>query len=288
MLLVEKYRPQVLEEVVGFDPTTFAIDETLPHLLFYGPPGTGKTSLAKVIIKQLACDSITLNASVDRGIDIIRQKVKDFASTQSSNKNIKIIFLDECDQLTNDAQTALRNTMETYAGTCRFVLTANQYSKIIDPIKSRCISVEFNHIPKDKIVERLEYICQQEKIPYEKAALVKIVERNNSDMRRSVNKLEELKEGVKLDRLKNETKLAEEVFKLIKAKDFVKARQLMLDQHAEPEVFMQDLYQVIWESTEPQTYKQKAILEITDAYKWLSSVAWPQILQESLVLKLME
>ena len=184
-LLTEKYRPQTIEDMIGFKPT-FAIDEDMPHLLLHGSAGTGKTTLAKIIIKMLGADSLILNASSDRGIDIVRQKVIDFASTQSTTGAIKIVFLDEADHLTNDAQTALRNTMEKYCKNTRFIFTANYVSKIIDPLQSRCILVKFDNIPKDAILNRLEYICKNENVPYEIDALKQIIEYTGNDIRSAI------------------------------------------------------------------------------------------------------
>ena len=287
-LLVEKYRPRVIEDIVGLDTTKLNFDQTLPHLFLYGPPGTGKTTLAKAIIRKLDCDFITLNASDERGIDTIRDRVKAFASTQSTKPTIKIVFLDESDHLTPDAQATLRNIMESYATTCRFILTANYPNRIIDPLKSRCLSIPFNNINPGDIVKRLELICKQEKIPYDGKALEKIVQINGSDIRRSINKLEELRSGVTLDKVKSEALVSQLVWSAIKSQDFGKARQTYLDSHQEPEQFIKDLHDTIWESDSDSDYKKHAILEIADHYKFLSSVAWKEILIESLILKLIE
>lgn len=284
-LLVEKYRPHDLESMVGFVPS-FSIDEDMPHLLLSGGAGTGKTTLARIVIKMLQADSLILNASNERGIETIRQKVIDFASTRSTNNNIKIIFLDESDQLTTEAQTALRNTMETFSRNCRFILTANYINRIIEPIQSRCISIKFDNIPKEKIVERLQYICDTEKIPYEIDALNKIVERTGTDIRSAINKIEELKSGVLLSKLQNETAIAQKIFEYIKKKEFVNARQAYLDNNPENEQFLKDLHEIIFNSSETDDYKRTAILEICEAYKNLKVGSWPQIIIESMFIKM--
>lgn len=285
-LLVEKYRPSKIEDIVGFKPT-FEIGEDMPHLLLYGGAGTGKTTLARIIINMLHADSITLNASSERGIEVVRQKISDFASTQSTNKNIKIVFLDEADHLTPDAQTALRNTMETYSYSTRFIMTANYVSRIIDPIQSRCILIKFDNIPKSTIIERLKYICDNEGIPYEMEAFSKIVDQTGSDMRSAINKIEELKSGVFVSKLKNETKLAKSIFEFIKKKDFNSARQAYLDTNPDNEQFLKDLNSVIFSSSEPDSYKKQSIIEICEAYKSLGVGSWPQIIIETLLVKLM-
>jgi replication factor C small subunit len=158
----EKYRPKDFSEVLGQDAVVsrvkaFVESKNMPHLLFAGPAGVGKTSLALVIAKQMFGGSwhnnfLELNASDERGIDIIRNKVKDFARTRAiGDVPFKIIYLDECDALTREAQQALRRTMENYTQTCRFVLAANYSSKIIDPIQSRCAIFRFKPITDETI-----------------------------------------------------------------------------------------------------------------------------------------
>ena len=265
----------------------FDIDDAMPHLLLFGPPGTGKTTLARVIVKKLNCDYIILNSSDERGIDTIREKVKTFASTKSKDSNIKVCILDECDALTSSAQDSLRNLMEQYSSNCRFVLTCNYVSRVIDPLQSRCIKIDFSNIKKEDIIKRLEFICQQENIPYEIGALGKIVDRTGSDIRSAINKIEELKSGVLLSKLSNETKLAELVFKQLREKNFVMARQTYLDAHIDAEQFLKDLYDVTYASTENIEYKKQAILDIADTYKFLQQVAWKEILIEAILIKLM-
>ena len=151
-LWVEKYRPQKLSEYVGNEHLKEKVSEYLqsgdvPHLLFFGKAGTGKTTLAKLIVSSINCDYIIINASDERGIDIIRNKVKGFASTVGF-KDKKIIILDEFDYMTPDAQAMLRNLMETFSKHCRFILTCNYVEKVIDPIQSRCQT--FQIVPPTK------------------------------------------------------------------------------------------------------------------------------------------
>jgi replication factor C small subunit len=284
MILVEKYRPQKVEDIVGLDISGFAVDQNLPHLLLYGPPGTGKTTLAKAIIRSLGCDSITLNASDERGIETVREKVKNFASTQGVNPGIKIIFLDEADALTIDAQNALRNPMETYSKNCKFIITANNVNKIIEPIQSRCVRIEFSKIPKELIAARLKFICDSEKIPYDVEALNIIAENCAPDIRRSVNKLEELRSGVTIDKLQFDSGIADEVFKNLIIGDFMAARQLYLDAHVEIEQFLKDLFNVIIKSKVNDNVKEEAVFAIADCFKSLGSSAWKEIQVENALL----
>lgn len=288
VLLVEKYRPKVIKDIIGLDKNKIALDETLPHLFLFGPPGTGKTTLAKVIINALKSNYIILNSSDERGINTVREKVKAFASSQSTDGNIKICVLDECDALTPEAQDSLRNIIETYSKNCRFILTANYPGKVIEPLKSRCLPIQFNKVEPIKIVERLKYICDSEKIPYDIEALKKIAERCNGDIRKSINKLEEFKSGVFIDFMPDQQELSKKILDLIKSKNFESARQLYLDSNPEPEEFLKDLHDIIWNSDESLKYKRNAILIIAENYKFMAFAAWKEIIVESTLLKLME
>jgi len=171
----EKYRPKDFSEIKGQKEIVkrikaFVEMQNIPHLLFTGPAGIGKTTLSLVIAKKLFGDSwhqnfLELNASDERGIDIIRNKVKDFARTKAiGDVPFKIIYLDECDALTREAQQALRRTMENYTKNCRFILSANYSSKIIDPIQSRCAMFRFKPLEKKEIFAIIEKIEKDEKI----------------------------------------------------------------------------------------------------------------------------
>ena len=170
----EKYRPSKFYELVGQDEIVKRVEGltnsmNIPHLLFAGPAGTGKSSLALIIVKELYGSNwkenyLELNASDERGINIVREKVKNFARTKSiGNVPFKIIFLDEADALTPEAQQALRRTMENYSSTCRFILSCNYSSKIIDPIQSRCSIFRFKLLEKKDIEKYILDISKRER-----------------------------------------------------------------------------------------------------------------------------
>jgi replication factor C small subunit len=197
----EKYRPSNYYEVVGQDDIVRRVESltkslNIPHLLFAGPAGTGKSTLALIIVKDLFGETwkenyLELNASDERGINVVREKVKNFARTKSLGKiPFKIIFLDEADALTPEAQQALRRTMENYSATCRFIMSCNYSSKIIDPIQSRCAIFRFKLLEKKDIEKVLNTIAQQEKLTIKPEAVEILYEGSEGDCRRSVNLLQ--------------------------------------------------------------------------------------------------
>ena len=196
----EKYRPSKFEEVVGQDDIVKRVKNltnslNIPHLLFAGPAGTGKSTLALIVVKELfgknwRTNFLELNASDERGIDVVRQKVKDFARTKALESSFKVIFLDEADALTREAQQALRRTMENYATTCRFIMSCNYSSKIIDPIQSRCVIFRFKLLEKKDIEKRIRFIIEKEKLQIDDKAIETLYEVSEGDCRRVINLLQ--------------------------------------------------------------------------------------------------
>jgi len=200
-LWIEKYRPKTLDEVVGQDEIVerlkaYVKHKNVPHLMFAGPAGTGKTTCALALAKELFGDTWKqnlneLNASDERGINIIRGKIKDFARTAPMGKSrFKIIFLDEADSLTSDAQAALRRTIEKYSHICRFVLSVNYSSKIIEPIQSRCTVFRFAPIREDDIKKYMRKIAQKEKLEITPDGLETLIFISKGDMRKAINVLQ--------------------------------------------------------------------------------------------------
>lgn len=201
LLWAEKYRPRSLDEIVNQEEIVsrlkkFVKEKNMPHLLFAGPPGTGKTTAAHALAHDLYGENyqqylLELNASDERGIDVIRTKVKEFARSRVPGEiPFKIIILDEADNMTADAQQALRRLMEMYTATTRFILIANYPSKIIEPIQSRCAFFRFTPLKKEDVVARLKWIAEQENAMYDPEALEVIYEVSEGDMRRAINILQ--------------------------------------------------------------------------------------------------
>ena len=194
----EKYRPLKLDDMVGDfkEKIKKYMEEPnkMQHLLLYSVvPGTGKTTLAKVIINELGADKLVLNSSDDRKIEAVREKVNAFVKTKSSVNGLRrVVFMDEADGLTNAAQDALRNLMETYASNALFILTCNNVSKISDAIQSRCTKIEFTKPKKEEILTYLKTVCEGESMNYTEDGLNKIIDINYPSIRNCVQVLQSL------------------------------------------------------------------------------------------------
>lgn len=197
----EKYRPQQFSEVAGQEDVLKRIESltnslNIPHMLFAGPAGIGKSTVALIVVKELfgkdwKDNYLELNASDERGINVIREKVKNFARTKSiGTVSFKVIFLDEADALTPEAQQALRRTMENYSSTCRFILSCNYSSKIIDPIQSRCAIFRYRLLEKKDIENVLKKIAEEENLTIASEAMEIIYEGSEGDCRRAINILQ--------------------------------------------------------------------------------------------------
>ena len=190
-LWVEKYRPTTMDTYIGNEHlkskvSIYLESGDLPHLLLYGKAGTGKTTLAKLLVNNIECDYLYINASDENSVEVVRDKVKNFASTLGFQE-LKVIILDECDYITPNAQAALRNLMETFSKHCRFILTCNYVERIIDPIQSRCQSFQIVPPSKKEVAIHLSDILTNENVKFEVDDIATIINGAYPDIRKVIN-----------------------------------------------------------------------------------------------------
>ena len=245
---VEKYRPSKLSEIVNQTEIIGSLEALIkdptdmPHLMFSGSAGVGKTTTALCISRQILGEyakdyTLELNASDERGIGMVREKVKKFSRFAGmAEVPFKIIILDEADEMTADAQTALRRIIEDTAKYCRFILIANNISKIIDPIQSRCATFKFTSIPQEDVINHLESISKKEKIKSDKKGLKAIYDYSEGDLRHAINLLqataslgEITEEHVKASAGLTKTSDVDEVLKMALAGKVLEAREKMIE-----------------------------------------------------------
>lgn len=272
-LFVEKYRPQSLEDFIGDSTVRNKIQEyikegTLQNLLLFGPAGTGKTSLAKLIVKQLGADHLYINASDERGIDTIREKIVPFASSIGFN-GLKIVILDEADYLTPQAQATLRNVIESFHGSCRFIFTCNYLDRIISPLQSRCVS--FGIIPPNRkdVGQHILSICEREKINYTKEDLGQIILTYYPDIRKILNTIQGSVKGNKLildsKSLKN-TDFENKVIQGLKNKNKINdIRQIIADSGATQ---FESLFRCLYDNVEEYTTNVGEAIIIIAQYQY--------------------
>ena len=245
---VEKYRPQVLSdvinqtEIIGSLQALIKDPTDMPHLLFSGSAGVGKTTTALCIARQILGEfvreyTLELNASDERGIGMVREKVKRFSRFAGmADVPFKIIILDEADEMTSDAQTALRRIIEDTAKYCRFILIANNISKIIDPIQSRCATFKFTSIPEEDVISHLQDIAKKEKVKSDKKGLKAIYDYSEGDLRHAINLMQATaslgaitEEHVKASAGLTKTTDVDEVLKLAIGGKVLDAREKMIE-----------------------------------------------------------
>ena len=234
---VEKYRPAKLDDIILDERTLKVVREfkdEIPNLLFVGSPGTGKTTLARVIVNDiLGCNYLYINASDESGIDTIRHNITNFAQTKSFDGGVKVVILDEADGLTPQAQAALRNTMETFAKYCRFILTANYKHKIIPALQSRCQALDIKPVV-ELGVKRCYHILKKENVKVsdeQKVKFIQLVKRHFPDLRKTINELQKnvIDSELCITSVVSDNELLEAVYKKIASKQCLEARRYLIE-----------------------------------------------------------
>ena len=309
MMWTEKYRPRTLDEIVDQEEIVsrlkgFVKARNVPHCLFAGPPGTGKTTAALCMAHDLYGENyanyiMELNASDERGINVIRETVKTFARTIAIGEvPFKILILDEADNMTADAQQALRRTMERYTETCRFILIANYSGRIIEPIQSRCAPFRFTYLPPEKIAERLRFIAEKENVELQDTGLKAILDISGGDMRKAINTLQAAASvGKPVDAevvysvvgRANPSDIHEMLETALKG-DFLKARdmlrELMLKYGVAGTDLLRQIHSEIFRFDMPEKWKIRIIMEVGEADYRISQGASEEIQISALLARL--
>jgi DNA polymerase III delta prime subunit len=270
-LWVEKYRPDILENYIGNENLKETISKyieqnDIQNLIFYGPAGTGKTTLAKLLVKNINCDFIYINASDERGIETIRDKVSGFASTMSF-KPLKIVILDEADFLTIQAQASLRNVIETFSKSTRFILTCNYIERIIDPLQSRCQTLKIIPPSKADIARHLCKVLSQENVNYDTDSVVNIVKKQYPDVRKMLNICQmSSKKGelvVDSQTLVSSNYIDQIIELLPNNKSFKQIRQIIADSNVDD---FEALYKALYERIDEYTTRDAEAIIIIEEY----------------------
>jgi replication factor C small subunit len=270
-LWVEKYRPDILENYVGNENLKETISKyieqnDIQNLIFYGPAGTGKTTLAKLLVKNINCDFIYINASDERGIETIRDKVSGFASTMSF-KPLKVVILDEADFLTIQAQASLRNVIETFSKSTRFILTCNYIERIIDPLQSRCQTLKIIPPSKADVARHLCKVLSQENVNYDTDSVVNIVKKQYPDVRKMLNICQmSSKKGelvVDSQTLVSSNYIDQIIELLPNNKSFKQIRQIIADSNVDD---FEALYKALYERIDDYTIRDAEAIIIIEEY----------------------
>jgi len=259
-------------------------DGKIPNMLFYGKAGTGKTSVAKALANDIGMDSILINCSEDKGIDTLRVKIRQYASTISLSGNGKLIILDEFDYATTAIQTGLRGAIEEFANNCRFIITCNYKNRVIDPLHSRCTGIDFTVPSSEKaviasqILARIETILKNEGVPYDVPVLVNLIKRHFPDIRRIINELQKYSSSGKIDvgiLSQGSCDSYKELLGYMKGKDFASCRKwVMQNIDLNTSEFYKKLYNELYSVLKPSSVPQ-AILIIAE-YQYKSAFAADQ------------
>ena len=280
-LWTEKFRPKTVEECILPDRLKKPFQEyvnqkQIPNLLLTGGAGVGKTTVAKAMCNEIGCDFMILNGSDENGVDTIRYKIKNYASSVSLSGGRKVIIIDEADYLTPAAQAILRNSIEEFAGNCSFIFTCNYKSKLIDPLHSRCAVIEFilKNGEKAKMAslffKRIQMVLQSEKVEYIDSVIAELIKKHFPDFRRALNELQRYSQFGKIDTgiLSQIGNIQiSEIVKHIKAKDFGAIRKWVGTSEIDATTLFRQLYDSLYDTMKPQSIPQAVIILADYQYK---------------------
>jgi DNA polymerase III delta prime subunit len=301
LLWVEKYRPKTLSDcILPVDLTTIfngmVKEGKIPNMLFYGKAGTGKTSVAKALARDIGLESIMINCSEENGMDTLRVKIRQYASSISLSGNGKLIILDEFDYATSNVQNGLRGAIEEFADNCRFILTCNYKNRVIDALHSRCTAIDFTMPSAErvqnatKMLKRTEFILDNEKIPYDVSVLANLIKKHFPDLRRIINELQKYSSTGKIDigiLAQSSSDSYKELMGYMKKKDFSSCRKwIMQNIDLNTSEFFRKLYDELYTTLKPNSIPQ-AILIIAE-YQYKSAFAADQEINTmALIVQLM-
>jgi len=281
LLWTEKYRPKTVEECILPERLKKPFQEyvnqkNIPNLLLNGGAGVGKTTIAKAMCNEVGCDFMILNGSDENGVDTIRFKIKNYASSMSLTGGRKVVILDEADYLTPNAQAILRNAIEEFSGNCSFIFTCNYKSKIIDPIHSRCAVIDFNLKNNEKATmaaqffKRIQSVLQSESVEYDDKVIAEVVKKHFPDFRRVLNELQRYSQFGKIDAgilsQIGDVQITE-IVKYIKGKDFGTIRKWAATCDMDANVVFRQLYDALYDTMKPQSIPQAVLILADYQYK---------------------
>ena len=281
LLFTEKYRPKTIAECILPDRLKTPFQEyvnqnNIPNLLLSGGAGVGKTTVAKAMCEEIGCDYMIINGSDENGVDVVRYKITNYASSMSLSGGRKVIIIDEADYLSPNAQAAFRNAIEEFASNCSFIFTCNYKNKLIDPLHSRCAVVDFTLKNNEKtqmagqFFKRIQSILQSEKIEYDDKVIVELIKKHFPDFRRVINELQRYSQFGKIDGgiLSHIVEVSlGDIIKYIKDKDFGAIRKWVASNDIDATTFFRKLYDNLYDVLKPQSIPQAVIILADYQYK---------------------
>ncbi len=281
LLWTEKYRPRTVEDCILPERLKVVFQQyvnqkEMPNLLLAGGAGVGKTTIAKAMCNEIGCDYMVINGSDENGVDTIRVKIKNYASSISLSGGRKVVILDEADYLTPNAQAILRNAIEEFAANCSFIFTCNYKNKIIDPLHSRCAVIEFNLKNGEKaqmasaFFKRITHILNIEKVEFDEKVIAEVVKKHFPDFRRVINELQRYSKLGKID-VGILSQIGDisitQIVKHLKEKDFTSVRKWAASTDIDNTTFFRKLYDALYDIVKPQSIPQAVLILADYQYK---------------------